>query len=358
MTLVTFWFLVLTVLWTGFLVLEGFDFGVGMLHDVVGRDELGRRMAINTIGPLWDGNEVWLIVAAAGTFAAFPDWYATMFSAYYLPLVLLLVALIARGVSFEFRGKGRSDRWRSTWDRLMTGGSLLAPFLIGVALGNLVSGIPIDADKEFTGSLLDLLHPYPLFVGFTFVLLCALHGATFLAIRTTGDVRARSAQLARRVAPFTALVVLVFVCWTHDAAGKDILPNPVQIAAVVVVAGAAVAIGLGREGLAFAATTVGVGVCVVSIFVDLYPRVMVSSTSSAFDLTIDNSASGSYALKVITVVAATMLPVVLTYTAWTYYVFRRRITPADVGGPRSVPQQRSQEPADEATSPTSAPPSA
>ena len=272
-----------------------------------------------------------------------------MFSAFYLPLVLLLVALIVRGISFEFRGKGSSDRWRQTWDRLMTGGSLIAPLLIGIALGNLVSGIPINAQHEFTGSLLDLLHPYPVFVGLTFVLLCAMHGATFLSIRTTGDVRARSAQLARRVAPVTAVAVLVFVCWTHDAAGKNFLPNPVQIVAVLAVAGAAAAIAARREGLAFTATTVGIGVCVVSLFVDLYPRVMVSSTSSAFDLTVDNAASGSYALKVITVVAATMLPVVLAYTAWTYYVFRRRITAADVGGPRPVPQQRSEEPAEAAT---------
>ncbi|MDQ1672558.1 MAG: cytochrome bd ubiquinol oxidase subunit [Frankiaceae bacterium] len=348
MTLVTFWFLILTVLWTGFFVLEGFDFGVGMLHGVVGRDEVGRRMAINTIGPLWDGNEVWLIVAAAGTFAAFPDWYATMFSGFYLVLVALLVALIARGISFEFRGKGRSDRWRQTWSRLMSGGSLVAPLLIGIALGNLVYGVPINAQHEFTGSLIDLLHPYPLFVGITFVLLCVLHGATYLAIRTTGDVRARSAQLARRAAPGTALAVLVLVCWTHDAAGKNWVPNPIEIVAVLAVAGAAGLIALRREAAAFAATTVGIAVSVVSIFVDLYPRVMVSRTSSAFDLTIDNSASGSYSLKVMTIVASLLLPVVLVYTAWTYYVFRSRISPADVGGPASVPRQRQQDPAEEA----------
>src|SRR3954462_11129465 len=203
MTLVTFWFLVLTVLWTGFMVLEGFDFGVGMLHGVVGANETGRRMAINTIGPLWDGNEVWLIVAAAGTFAAFPDWYATMFSGFYLVLVVLLVALIARGISFEFRGKGESDRWRRNWDRLMSGGSLVAPLLIGLALENLLSGVPINAEHEFTGSpplplpptptptphppptsLLPLLSPFSFFVGFPFVFFSVLHGASYLAIRT------------------------------------------------------------------------------------------------------------------------------------------------------------------------------
>jgi cytochrome d ubiquinol oxidase subunit II len=336
MTLVTFWFLVLTVLWTGFFLLEGFDFGVGMLHGVLGRDETERRTAINTIGPLWDGNEVWLIVAAAGMFAAFPAWYATMFSGFYPVVVLLLVALIARGVSFEYRGKGQTPRWRRNWDTLMSGGSLLAPILIGVALGNLLGGVPIDANQEFSGRLPDLLHPYPLFVGLTFGCLCLLHGAAFLTLRTTGDLRARAAQLARRAAPGVALIVLVFAGWTHHAAGHSIFPDAMGIAAVVAVAFAAAAITRRREGTAFAATTIGVGLCVVAIFVDLYPRVMVSSTSPAFDLTVHNTAAGSYSLKVLTVVASVLLPVVLAYTAWTYYVFRQRITPADIG----VPQQR------------------
>ncbi len=191
MTLVSFWFIVLVVFWTGFLVLEGFDFGVGMLHGLVGRDEQGRRVALGTIGPLWDGNEVWLIVAAAGMFAAFPGWYATMFSGFYLAFVLLLVALIARGVSFEFRGRRDSPRWRRTWAAATTGGSLLAPLLIGVALGNLLHGVPIGTDQEYAGSLADLLNPYSLFTGVTVVLLCLLHGASFLALKTAGEVRRR-----------------------------------------------------------------------------------------------------------------------------------------------------------------------
>src|SRR5690348_795603 len=171
-SLIPFWYIVIAILWTGFFVLEGFDFGVGMLHTVVGRDEAGRRAAINTIGPLWDGNEVWLIVAGAGIFAAFPGWYATMFSALYLPLVLLLVALILRGVSFEYRSKHDNPRWRKTWSGTLTGGSLVAPFLIGVALGDLLHGLPIDSNQEFTGSFLDLLQPYGIFTGVTFVLIC------------------------------------------------------------------------------------------------------------------------------------------------------------------------------------------
>ena len=193
-SLVPFWFIVIAVLWTGFFVLEGFDFGVGMLHGVVGRDEAGRRAAINTIGPLWDGNEVWLIVAGAAMFAAFPGWYATMFSGLYLALVLLLAALIVRGVSFEYRGKRDAARWRRTWDVLLTVGSVLAPLLIGIALGDLLHGLPIDSSQDYTGSFWDLLQPYGVFTGITLVLICLLHGATFLCLKTTGDMRERSGR--------------------------------------------------------------------------------------------------------------------------------------------------------------------
>ncbi len=192
MKLVPFWFILIAVLWTGFFVLEGFDFGVGMLHGAVGKDEAGRRAAINTIGPLWDGNEVWLIVAGAAMFAAFPGWYATMFSGFYLALVLLLAALMVRGVSFEYRGKRAAERWRRTWDAALTAGSFLAPLLIGVALGDLVHGLPINAHQEYTGSFLDLLQPYALLTGVTLVLICMLHGATFLSLKTVGDMRERA----------------------------------------------------------------------------------------------------------------------------------------------------------------------
>src|SRR6266700_7004621 len=189
MTLVSFWFLLIAVVWTGFFVLEGFDFGVGMLHAVVGRDEPGRRAAINTIGPLWDGNEVWLIVAGAAMFAAFPGWYATMFSAFNLALVLLLVSLIARGLSFEYRGKRDSPRWQRTWDVLLTVSSLLAPLLIGVALGDLVQGLPINSAQNYTGSFWDLFQPYGLFTGVTLMLICALHGFFFNDPETTDHAR-------------------------------------------------------------------------------------------------------------------------------------------------------------------------
>jgi cytochrome bd ubiquinol oxidase subunit II len=330
MTLVTFWFIVIAVLWTGFLVLEGFDFGVGMLHGVVGRGEAGRRVAIGTIGPLWDGNEVWLIVAAAGMFAAFPGWYATMFSGFYLAFLLLLVALIARGVSFEFRGKRESVRWRRTWDAAMTGGSLLAPLLIGVALGNLLHGVPIAADQEYAGNLVDLLNPYSLFTGVTVVLVCLLHGATFLVLKTAGEVRERALRAARRVAPVTAVAVLGFAVWTLTMVDKGLLASLPEVVAVLAAVAAVWLVGRGRDVLPFVATAVTVAMVVVSIFVGLYPRVMVSTLGAATDLTVTNTASSSYSLRVMTVVAVVFLPVVLVYQAWTYYVFRRRIGRSDV----------------------------
>jgi cytochrome bd ubiquinol oxidase subunit II len=322
MTLVSFWFVVLVIFWTGFLVLEGFDFGVGMLHGVVGRDEPGRQLAIGTIGPLWDGNEVWLIVAAAGMFAAFPGWYATMFSGFYLAFVLLLVALIARGVSFEFRGKRDSPRWRRSFDLATTGGSMLAPLLIGVALGNLLHGVPIGADQEYAGGFVDLLNGYALFCGVTVVLLCLLHGASFLALKASGEVRERALRTGRLLGPLAAAAVAGFAIWTQATAGRWSLP---LVVAVLAALAAAWQVGRGRDGVAFTATSVTMAAVVVSIFVALYPRVMVSSLGAASDLTVTNTASSPYALKVMTVAAAVLFPVVLVYQAWTYHVFRNRV---------------------------------
>jgi cytochrome bd ubiquinol oxidase subunit II len=324
--LVSFWFLVIAVVWTGFFVLEGFDFGVGMLHALVGRDEPGRRTAINTIGPLWDGNEVWLIVAGAATFAAFPGWYATWFSGFYLALVLLLGALMARGTSFEYRGKRDSANWRRTWSALMIIGSVLAPFLIGIALGDLLHGLPINASHQYTGSFWTLLQPYGIFTGITFLAICVTHGATFLALKTKGQVRDRAVRVTRLSAPVTALAVLAFAIWTHSIAGKGVLVNPIEIIAVLAVLAAGWLVYANLEGWAFAATTIAMATTVLSIFSELYPRVMVSSTSAANNLTIHNSASGSYSLTVMTVVVGIFLPVVLVYTAWSYYVFRRRLS--------------------------------
>src|SRR5215467_1789931 len=329
MRLVPFWFILIAVLWTGFFILEGFDFGVGMLHGAVGRNDAERRAAINTIGPLWDGNEVWLIVAGAAMFAAFPGWYATMFSAFNLALVLLLAALIARGLSFEYRGKRDSPHWRRTWDWLLTVSSVLAPLIIGIALGDLLQGLPINSSQNYTGSFWDLFQPYGVFTGVTLMLICALHGATFLSLKTTGDMHERSRDLARRIAPFTTAAVIGFAIWTHVAHSDTFFLNPIELLAILAVIAALWLVYDGRDGSAFAATTVTMASAVVAIFVGLYPNVMVSSTSAANNLTAQNTASPAYPLKVMSVVAIILLPVVLIYQTWTYYVFRRRISAAE-----------------------------
>jgi len=324
--LVPFWFIVIAVLWIGFFILEGFDFGVGMLHGVVGQDDPGRRAAINTIGPLWDGNEVWLIVAAAATFAAFPGWYATMFSGLYLVMVVLLMSLIIRGVAFEYRGKRDAARWRRTWDISLTGASLLAPLLIGIALGDLLHGLPINSAQNYTGTFWDLFQPYALLTGVTLVLLCLLNGATFLSLKTTDGMRERSRLVARRVAPFTAAAVVAFAIWTHVSSGSTFFLRPLELLAILAVLAAVGLVYGHHEGFAFAATTVTVVSCIASIFVGLYPNVMVSSTSRAYSLTVSNTASAPYSLKAMTVVVVIFLPLVLAYQTWTYYVFRRRVS--------------------------------
>jgi cytochrome d ubiquinol oxidase subunit II len=326
MQLVPFWFIVIAVLWTGFFILEGFDFGVGMLHTAVGRDEAERRAAINTIGPLWDGNEVWLIVAAAAIFAAFPGWYATMFSGFYLAFVLVLVALIIRGTSFEYRGKRDAAQWRRTWDWLMTAGSVAAPLLIGIGLGDLLAGVPINSAQNFTGSFWDLLQPYALLTGITLVLICALHGATFLTLKTTGQMQERADRLARRVSPVTGAAVVAFTIWTHITHTSAFFLNPIELLSILAAIAAVALVYEHRHGFAFAATTVTIASCIASIFVGLYPNVMVSSTSVANNLTVHNTASPAYSLKAMTVVVIIFLPLVLAYQIWTYYVFRRRIS--------------------------------
>ncbi|MBO2453083.1 cytochrome d ubiquinol oxidase subunit II [Actinomadura barringtoniae] len=346
MGLADFWFFVIAVLWTGFFVLEGFDFGVGMLFGVVGRTDAERRVAINSIGPVWDGNEVWLIVAGAGMFSAFPGWYATMFSAFYLPLVLLLVALIVRGLSFEYRGKHGGARWRRVWDWLRVGGSLLAPLLIGVALGGLPSGVPIGSDHEYAGNFADLLTPYGLYVGCLLVLLCALHGAVFLTMKTDGEVRRRSEELARRLAPIGALAMLAFVIWTLAAMDNRVIAVVIEVAAVLAAGGVLWFVRAGSSGRAFALTAVTLAGVVLTIFIDLYPHVMVSSTNSAYDLTVGNTSSASYALTVMTIVLAVLLPVVLVYQGWSYYVFRSRITVDD------LEQQEAEQDAPQVETPT------
>lgn len=342
MAFIPLWFILITILWTGFFVLEGFDMGVGMLHGIVGRDEAGRRAAMATIGPLWDGNEVWLVVAVGATFAAFPAWYATMFSAFYLLVVIALIALILRGVSFEYRDKSPSRRWRLTWSWLLSIASVLVPLIIGIWLGNLLAGVPINASHTFTGGFADLLQPYAIFTGITLVGLCVLHGGTFIALKTEGAVRHRSASLARYAAPVSALLALAFISWTHAISGKGALLNPVELIVFLGAIAAGVLAFDRHEGWAFATTTAVIALTIVSIFVDLYPRVMVSSTNAAYSLTAHNAASPPYSLKVTTVVALVLLPFVLAYQAWTYYVFRRRVSDQPPRPAAATPRPRPQ----------------
>ena len=326
MHLDTLWSVIIAIFWVGFFVLEGFDFGVGVLHKVVGRTDTERRVAINTIGPFWDGNEVWLIVAGAATFAAFPGWYATMFSALYLALLLVLVALMARGVAFEYQGKSQDPRWRSTWSWCTTIGSALIPLLIGVGLGDLLVGLPIDKSHDFTGNFFNLLTPYGLWTGLTLLGLCLLHGATFLKLKTTDQVRARARTVARVLGWAAIALVIGDVIWTISITTGTDVPDPVQALAIIAVIFAArLAVADHLDGWAFIASAVAIAATVGSIFIHLYPNVMISSTNTAYNLTVSNTASGSYALKVMTIVAVIFFPIVLAYQGWSFHVFRARV---------------------------------
>jgi cytochrome d ubiquinol oxidase subunit II len=339
LSLHTLWFVVIVFFWTGFFVLEGFDFGVGMLHVVVGRTSEERAQALESIGPFWDGNEVWLIVAGAAMFAAFPGWYATMFSSLYLALLLVLAALMARGVGLEFQSRLKDPRWRRAWTSATVVGSALVPLLIGVGLGDLLHGLPINSSHEFTGNFFDLLTPYGLWTGVTLLLLSLLHGATFLMFKTTGEVRQRSAAAASVLVWPAALAMLAFVIWTRAIAGPH-FPSPLIALAAIAILAAPYLISTQHAGWAFATSAAGMATAVVSIFVALYPNVMVSSTNAANNLTVSNSSSAKYALTVMTVVAVLFVPLVLLYQGWSYHVFRARVgrgkAPADPQPPANA----------------------
>ncbi|MDG4797708.1 cytochrome d ubiquinol oxidase subunit II [Micromonospora sp. WMMD1082] len=329
MELTTIWFLLVAVLFTGYFILEGFDFGVGMLLPVLGRDDRERRVMINTIGPVWDGNEVWLITAGGAMFAAFPEWYATLFSGFYLPLLLILLALIARGVAFEYRHKRPEASWKRRWDTAIFVGSLIPAILWGVAFANILRGVPLDADHEYVGGLLDLLHPYALLGGATTAALFLTHGAVFIALKTVGDIRHRAAALAVRLGVATALLAVAFLTWTLTIRSST--------AAVVLAVGAALALlgGLAaaqvrREGWAFTGTAVAIGLAVATLFTALFPNVLPSTADPAGTLTATNAASTPYTLTIMTWVAVFFTPIVLAYQGWTYWVFRKRIGVAHI----------------------------
>ena len=293
----------------------------------VGRPHRGRasRRAGQAIGPLWDGNEVWLIVAGAAIFAAFPAWYATLFSAGYLAVMLLLVALIIRGVSFEWRSKSDGRRWRSSWSWTLVIGSALIPFVLGIALGDLLVGLPINDAELFTGTFWDLFTPYGLWMGLTLVTLSLLHGSTFLGLRTAGVVTERAHATARRTSWPAVAVVAVFAVWTVAISGGGVWRSAVAALPVLGALAAALLLRAGREGGSFTATAVAIGGTVAALFANLYPNVMVSSTAAADNLTVAGAASGEYALKVMTVVAVVITPLVLLYQGWSYWVFRARV---------------------------------
>jgi cytochrome bd ubiquinol oxidase subunit II len=332
MTLGEFWFVIAALLWVVFFILEGFDFGVGMLHSFLGRDDTERRVLINTIGPVWDGNEVWLIVAGAVIFAAFPGWYATMFSALYLALVLLLIGLIVRGLTFEYQRKFDDPRWRTFWRWGMTIGSALIPFLIGVALGDLLHGLPINSQHEFTGSFWTLLTPFGLWTGLTLTVLSLLMGATYLTLKTTGEIHARAQRATVGIGAVAVIVSFGFFTWVHVGLSTGFVPEPLEALALMAIIAAAWLASAHADGWAFMATAVGIAGTVGSLFTELFPRVMISTTNTAYNLTVDNTASPPYTLKVMTVVAVVTVPVVIVYQAWAYHIFRARLSAPKVGG--------------------------
>ncbi len=334
MTLAEFWFLLVAFMFAGYLFLEGFDFGVGALLPVLGRDDTGRRVLINTIGPFWDANETWVVVAGASLFAAFPYWYATLFSGFYLALLILVLALIVRGVAFEYRGKVHSVVWRRRWDAGIVVGSVVPAILWGVAFANIVRGVPIDADGNYTGTLFTLLNPYALLGGLVTLTLFVTHGAIFIALKTVGQVRHDARVLAGRIGPVAAVLAVAFLAWTTVGYG-DGWSGLLSVLAAIALVAALVANRAEREGWAFAGTGATVLLAVASLFTALFPNVMPSTTDPAFSLTIENASSTPKTLAIMTWVVLLMSPLILFYEGWSYWVFRKRIGRENI--PTSVP---------------------
>ncbi|WP_431875270.1 cytochrome d ubiquinol oxidase subunit II [Amycolatopsis sacchari] len=329
MSLETLWFCVIVLFWLGYLFLEGFDFGVGMLLPVLGRDNTERRVLINTIGPVWDGNEVWLIVAAGATFAAFPGWYASLFSGAYLPLLLVLLALIGRGVAFEYRGKVDSECWRRNWDRVIVLGSWIPPLGVGLLLTTTVLGLPLDAHGNRVGSAFEAVRWDTLLGALAVVGFSLVHGAAFLALKTSGELRERARLLAVRMLPvaLAPLVLLLVVVQLREGALWTLVPLAIAVAGAVTAWRRLV---VDRDGQAFAALGVTIAAAVVTLFGALYPDVLPSTMDAANSLTIHNASSSPYTLEVMTWIGAFGAPAVLVYQGWTYWVFRKRISTAHI----------------------------
>ncbi|MFM9368997.1 cytochrome d ubiquinol oxidase subunit II [Streptomyces sp. Da 82-17] len=318
------WFVLIAVLWIGYFFLEGFDFGVGVLTKLLARDRSERRVLINTIGPVWDGNEVWLLTAGGATFAAFPEWYATLFSGFYLPLLLILICLIIRGVAFEYRHKRPEDRWQTNWEHAIFWTSLIPAFLWGVAFANIARGVKIDRDLEYVGTFWDLLNPYAILGGLVTLSLFTFHGAVFTALKTVGDIRMRARKLALGLGLAAAVLGLGFLVWTQVSKG-DGTSLVAMIVAVVALVGAVGMLKAGREGWSFALSGVTIAAAVAMLFLTLFPNVMPSSLDPAWSLTVTNASSSPYTLKIMTWCAGIAAPLVMLYQGWTYWVFRKRI---------------------------------
>ncbi|MDI3297831.1 MAG: cytochrome d ubiquinol oxidase subunit II [Bacillota bacterium] len=329
MDLNTLWFALIVVLFVGYFFLEGFDYGVGILLPWLGRSDRERRVLLNTVGPHWDGNEVWLLTAGGAMFAAFPNWYATLFSGFYLALVLMLLALIVRGVGFEYRSRDESPRWRNAWDWAIFAGSLVPALLWGVALANLVRGLPIDQQMNYRGSLFTLLNPYGLLGGLFTLLAFTLHGALFLLLKTEGEMRERARAAARWVGALATAVAALFALYSYFATGifqkPGLLPGALVVVGGLALLAVRAMLDRDRAGWAFVLNGVTIVAAVATIFLGLYPNVMISNLNPAWNLTIHNASSSPYTLKVMSIVAVSLVPFVLAYQAWTYWVFRKRV---------------------------------
>ncbi|BAU84647.1 cytochrome bd-I oxidase subunit II [Streptomyces laurentii] len=326
------WFVLIAVLWIGYFFLEGFDFGVGILTKLLARDRTEKRVLINTIGPVWDGNEVWLLTAGGATFAAFPEWYATLFSGFYLPLLIILLCLIVRGVAFEYRAKRPEENWQRNWEHALFWTSLIPAFLWGVAFGNIVRGVKIDKNFEYVGNFWDLLNPYALLGGLVTLTLFTFHGAVFAALKTVGDIRTRARSLALKLGLVTAVAALGFLIWTQTNHG-DGWSLAAMLVAVVALLAAIGANQIGREGWAFAFSGVTIVAAVAMLFLTLFPNVMPSTLNPAWSLTVTNASSSPYTLKIMTWCAGIATPLVLLYQSWTYWVFRKRIGTQHIAEP-------------------------
>jgi cytochrome d ubiquinol oxidase subunit II len=328
MELNVLWFILITVLFTGFFFLEGFDYGVGMLLPFLGENDIERRMIINTIGPVWDGNEVWMITAGGALFAAFPHVYATLFSGFYMALFLILMALILRGVAFEFRSKDERPAWRGAWDWAIFIGSAVPALLWGVAVTNLIKGVPINAKMQYVGTFFDLLSPYTLVGGVAFLLVFVFHGALFISLKVEGELISRARAMALKLGIIAAVVFLACVglTYTNTDLFKSVLAGTALWGAVVVFVLSYGLTWMKKFGWAFMMSSLAIVFTTVAFFAGLFPRIMVSSLNSAWNLTIVNASSSAYTLKIMTFAALTLVPVVLVYQIWTYWVFLRRVS--------------------------------